>query len=63
MARDEEAARYERAAQLALDEIDWCVKYLHSIRKYRLAKALDKNRAAINRRLREAADAGVRTRT
>lgn len=52
MAREEEAARYQRAAQLALDQLDWCVKYLERIRKYSIAKQVAKNHAAISRRLR-----------
>jgi hypothetical protein len=51
MDRDEEAARYRRAAQLALRELEWCVEYLRRIRKFRLAEQLAKNLAAIRRRL------------
>jgi hypothetical protein len=53
MDRDEEAARYRRAAQLALGQLEWCVEYLRRIRKYRLADQLAKNHAAISRRLRD----------
>jgi hypothetical protein len=53
MDRDEEAARYRRAAQLALGQLEWCVEYLRAIRKHRLAQQLAKNHAAISRRLRE----------
>jgi hypothetical protein len=56
MAHDEETARYRRAAQLALDQLDWCVHYLRSIRKYRLAQQLARNHAAISRRFRDDAD-------
>jgi hypothetical protein len=51
MTRDDEAARYREAAQLTLDQLDWCVEYLRSIHKTRMAKALARNRAAISRRL------------
>jgi hypothetical protein len=53
---DEAAARYRQAARLALGQLDWCVEYLRSIRKYRLAKQLAKNRTAIRRRLEGNAD-------
>ena len=53
MAHDEETARYRRAAELALDQLEWCAAYLRSIRKFRLAKQLAKNHAAIRRRLHE----------
>lgn len=55
MARDEETARYREAAQLALDQLDWCVEYLRSIRKPRIAKQLARNHAAISRRLHHSA--------
>ena len=62
MARDEETARYRHAAELALGQLEWCVKYLESIRKYRIAEQIAKNRAAISRRLQEDADtAGTHT--
>ena len=53
MARDEETARYHHAAELALGQLEWCVEYLRSIHKNRLAKQLAKNRAAISRRLQQ----------
>lgn len=53
MARDDETRRMREAAELALDQIDWCVSYLRSIRKTEIAAALAKNRAEIIRRLRE----------
>jgi hypothetical protein len=53
MARDEETARYRQAAQLALGQLEWCVEYLRSIHKHRLAKQLKKNHTAISRRLNE----------
>lgn len=52
MARDE-AARYRQAAQLALDQLEWCIAYFRSIHKTKLADQIAKNRAALIRRLRE----------
>jgi hypothetical protein len=57
MDRDEEAARYRRAAQLALGQLEWCVEYLRRIRKYSLAEQLAKNHAAISRSLDDITDA------
>lgn len=51
MARDEEAIRYRKAAQLALEQLDWCIDYLRRIHKPRIARQLAKNQAAIRRRL------------
>jgi hypothetical protein len=51
MTRDSEAERYRRATQMTLEQIDWCVEYLRSIRKTRISKQLAKNRSAIAARL------------
>jgi hypothetical protein len=48
---DEEIARYRRAAQETLDQLDWCVKYLYRIRKGSIASTIDKNRQAIQHRM------------
>jgi len=53
MARDDEARRMREAAHMALDQLDWCVAYLRSIRKTRIASALAENRAELIRQLRE----------
>ena len=53
MDRDEETARYRRAAELALGQLEWCVEYLRRIRKFRLAQQLAKNHAEISRRLED----------
>ena len=46
------AEQYRRAAESALDQLDWCVAYLHRISKPRLAEALARNRTEIRRRMR-----------
>jgi hypothetical protein len=51
MARSDEAERYRKAAQLALDQVDWCVEYLRRLRKTAISKQLAKNRAEIGSRL------------
>jgi hypothetical protein len=51
MTLDDEVARYREAARLTLEQLDWCVMYLHSIRKGRIARALAQNKAEIARRL------------
>lgn len=58
MARDDEAARYRKAAQLALDQIQWCVDYFRTIHKVQISKSLARNHAAISRRLEDAGDGG-----
>jgi hypothetical protein len=50
-ARREEAERYRLAAEEALNQIDWCVKYLYRIRKDRIAQAVDRNRTVIRREM------------
>ena len=63
MAHDDEAERYHRAAELALDQLEWCIEYLRSIHKNRLAKQLAKNHAEISRRFHaNAGDARPRGR-
>lgn len=43
--------RYRRAAEDALAQLDWCIGYLHGIRKGKISKALAKNRSYIKRDL------------
>ena len=51
MASQTETDRYRRAAEDALQQIDWCIGYLHGIRKTRLSQQLAKNRNFIKRNL------------
>jgi hypothetical protein len=51
--RDWEIERYRRAAEDALQQLDWCIGYLHGIRKLEVSKALAKNRSYIRSRLLE----------
>ena len=45
--RDNEADRYRRAADDALQQLDWAIGYLHGIRKTEISRALAKNRSHI----------------
>jgi hypothetical protein len=47
MADDDETERYRRAAEDALQQLDWCIGYLHGIKKTRLSRALARNRSYI----------------
>jgi hypothetical protein len=49
--KEEEADRYRRAAEDALQQLDWTIGYLHGIRKTDISKALAKNRSYIRRSL------------
>ena len=46
-----EADRYRKAAEDALQQLDWAIGYLHGIRKVEISKALAKNRSYIRREL------------
>ena len=54
---NDQTERYRQAAEDALGQLDWCIGYLHGIRKDRISAQLAKNRAYIRRALlREAAE-------
>ena len=61
MARDDddddrgidELERYRQAAEDALQQLDWCIGYLHGIRKVDISRALAKNRSHIRTKLLE----------
>jgi hypothetical protein len=64
MALEGEAARYRKAANSALDQIDWCVEYLRRIRKPTISRQLARNTTAIRRRMDDrAGDRVTRERT
>jgi hypothetical protein len=50
--RDEEISRYRLAAEETLEQLEWCVNYLHRIRKSSIADVIDKNRRQIRRQMR-----------
>jgi hypothetical protein len=43
----DEADRNRQAAQDALEQLDWCIGYLHGARKSSIAAALARNRSYI----------------
>jgi hypothetical protein len=47
----EDADRYRQAAEDALQQLDWCIGYLHGIRKIGISRALSKNRSFIRANL------------
>jgi hypothetical protein len=49
--KQEEADRYRKAAEDALQQLDWAIGYLHGIRKLEVSRALAKNRTYIRREL------------
>ena len=51
--REREVERYRQAAEDALQQLDWCIGYLHGIRKLQVSKALAKNRSYIRSKLME----------
>jgi hypothetical protein len=49
--KQEEADRYRRAAEDALQQLDWAIGYLHGIRKVGISRALAQNRSYIRQEL------------
>jgi len=49
--QQEETDRYRKAAEDALQQLDWAIGYLHGIRKTEISKSLAKNRSYIRRQL------------
>ena len=43
--------RYRQAAEDALQQLDWCIGYLHGIRKVRISGQLSRNRSYIRQNL------------
>ena len=49
--KEQEADRYRKAAEDALQQLDWVIGYLHGIRKSEISRALAKNRSYIRTQL------------
>ena len=56
---EEELERYRRASEDALQQLDWCIGYLHGSGKKGIARALSKNRAYIRTHLLKRAEEPV----
>jgi hypothetical protein len=54
--KQQEADRYRRAAEDALQQLDWAIGYLHGIRKTEISKSLAKNRSYIRTQLMKQPD-------
>ena len=52
---NEEGDRYRRAAEDALQQLDWCIGYLHGIKKNKISTQLARNRSYIRRNLMQEA--------
>ena len=50
---DDELERWRRAAEDALQQLDWAIGYLHGIRKYPEARVLAANHRTIRQRILE----------
>ena len=48
---EDEVERFRRASEDALQQLDWCIGYLHGSGKKGLARSLSKNRAYIRTHL------------
>jgi hypothetical protein len=48
---EEEAQRYRQAADDALQQLDWCIGYLHGIGKVAISRSLSRNRNFIRETL------------
>jgi hypothetical protein len=46
---DDEAERYREAAVLTLDQLEWCIDYLHGLGRTGIARAIAHNRKQIMR--------------
>jgi hypothetical protein len=47
----DDAERYRQAAEDALQQLDWCIGYLHGIKKVKISRALARNRSFIRTNL------------
>lgn len=48
---EDQGERYRQAAEDALQQLDWCIGYLHGIRKGRICRVLARNRSYIRQNL------------
>ena len=60
---EEEVDRYRRASEDALQQLDWCIGYLHGCGKTGLARGLATNRSHIRQHLLQRSKQPVPTET
>jgi hypothetical protein len=51
MANGTKPEQYRQAAEDALQQLDWCIGYLHGIHKAKISQQLARNRSYIRRNL------------
>ena len=51
----ENGQRFRQAAEDALQQLDWCIGYLHGIQKTSISRQLARNRSYIRRHLMDEA--------
>ena len=56
---EDEVERYRHASEDALQQLDWCIGYLHGAGKMGIARSLSKNRAYIRTHLLKRAEQPV----
>ena len=56
---EDEVERYRHASEDALQQLDWCIGYLHGSGKKAIARSLSKNRAYIRTHLLKRAEQPV----
>jgi hypothetical protein len=56
---ENEVERYRRASEDALQQLDWCIGYMHGAGKKGIARSLAKNRAFIRTHLLKRAEQPV----
>jgi hypothetical protein len=56
---EDEVERYRHASEDALQQLDWCIGYMHGSGKKGIARALSKNRAYIRTHLLKRAEQPV----
>jgi hypothetical protein len=56
---ENEVERYRQASEDALQQLDWCIGYMHGSGKKGIARSLSKNRAYIRTHLMKRAEQAV----
>lgn len=60
---EQETDRYRQAAEDTLGQLDWCIGYLHGIKKQRISAQLARNRAHIRQELMKEAQEPLPSQT